>query len=145
MSTTLGQFQTEVIAHQHVLLEAVATVGMSPNSVEALDVGMASVPKARVRWPSFFCTQADYVGVLAYLLQNNLPFDLEVSAPDGGSGRYKLHPPLDPHTAQLLASIDPSQASMLAEMQGRVERVFEQLRKASPAAGKSQPGGHGDT
>ena len=127
---TENQFRTDVIAHQHVLLDAVATVGMSPNSVEALDLGFASVPKSRLRWPSYFCTQGDYVRVLAYLVQNNLPFDLEVSAPDGSSGRYQLHPPLDPHTAQLLASVDPSQAWMLAEMQSRVERVFEQLRNA---------------
>ena len=131
MTTTPNQFRTEVIAHQHVLLDAVATAGMSPNSVEALDLGFASVPKARLRWPSYFCTQGDYVRVLAYLLQNNLPFDLEVSAPDGGSGRYQLHPPLDPHTAQLLANIDPSQAALLAEMQNRVERIFEQLRQAA--------------
>lgn len=137
MSSTVCQLQTEVIANQQVLLEAAATVGMSPNAVESLDVVLANIPKARLRWPSFFCTQADYVRVLAYLLQNDLPFDLEVSALDGGSGRYQLHPPLDAHTAQLLASIDPGRASIVAETQSRVERVFEQLRKSAPVDGTS--------
>lgn len=124
------QFETAIIAHQHVLLDAAATAGMSPNAVEALDLGSATVPKARVRWPSFFCTQADYVRILAYLLQNNLPFDLEVAAPEGGSGRYQLHPPLDPNTAALLQRVDPCQAALMSEMQERVAEVFERLRRA---------------
>lgn len=123
-------FETEIIAHQHVLLDAVAVAGMSSNAVEALDVGFATVPKARVRWPSYFCTQADYVRVLAYLLQNNLPFDLEVAAPAGGGGRYQLHPPLDAHTAELLSRIDPRQAALMAGMQDQVAAVFERLRRA---------------
>lgn len=141
MTDNAAQFETEVVAHQHALLDAVATVGMSPNSVEALDFEGTSVPRARVRWPSYFCTRGGYVRVLAYLLQNNLPFDLEVSAPDGASGRYQLYPPLDPDTQHLLATIDPRQASLLAEMQSRVERVFEQLRRAGVEASSAQPEG----
>jgi len=132
------EFETVIIAHQHALLDAGAVVDLSPNAVEALDIGFANVPKARVRWPSFFCSQADFVRVLAYLLQNNLPFDLEVSAAEGASGRYQLHPPLDAHTLELLATIDPRRASALSEMQSRVERVFQQLRQGSASLGTSE-------
>lgn len=126
-----SQFHTEIVAHQHALLDAAAIAGLSANAIEAHDLSGVTVPQASLRWPSFFCDEGGYVRVLAYLLQNNLPFELEVAPCGLGGGRYKLHPPVDTHTQRILAAIDPRRASELDGMQARTHRVFERLRAAA--------------
>jgi hypothetical protein len=130
-------FETEITAHQHVLLDAAALVGLSANAVESLELHSLRVPQARVRWPSYFCDEAQYVGVLAYLLQNNLPFELEV-APESRRARYKLHPPFDAHTQHLLSQVNPAQAATLAEMQQHTQQVFQRLREAALPTGNAR-------
>ena len=133
-------FETEIVAHQHVLVEAAATIGLSRNAVESLDLEGLTVAQARVRWPSFFCDETRYVRVLAYLVQNNLPFDLEVTPHPKNGARYKLHPPLDPHTLNLLSQINPAQATALAEIQHHTHLVFQRLREATLPPADEQGG-----
>jgi len=124
--------ETEIIAHEHVLLEAARRAGLSANAIESQNLTGLAVPQGCVRWPSYFVDKTGFVQVLAYLVTYNLPYQLEV-APYGQAAaqRFKLHPPLDPHTLELLREIDPSSAAAMEEMRARAERVFERLSHAA--------------
>jgi hypothetical protein len=126
-------FYLEITAHRHALVEAADVLDLSPNVVgEAPGPGL-EVPCASFVWPSYFCDRGDVVRMLTYLLQHGLPFDIDVW-PDGLAGpRYRLHPPLDPHTRDLLAEVDPKTASRITDWETRIDHVFRRLRAAASA------------
>jgi hypothetical protein len=134
-AVTEPEFSAEILAHEHVLLEAAVTVGLSTNAVAQYEATGVSVPDGGLKWPSAFCDQVGFMCVLAYLLQKHLPFDLDVELGTGPSAaHYKLHPPLDASMRELLAALNPNDARRLAEMQDRCQRIFEHLRSRALAA-----------
>jgi hypothetical protein len=117
----------------HAMSEACEAAGLSPNAVEfhelTIDAHAPSATGASVAWPSYFCDKTGFVLVLAYLVRNNLPLELDIIVERAVSGhsRYRLHPALDPHSRAILASINPRQAEAIADLQARAEAVFARL------------------
>lgn len=129
-----GDWTVQVSSLPHAVAEACAVAGLSPNAVELRDLAVVnakpSASGAAVRCPSYFCDRTGFVLVLAYLVRNHLPFELEMFLETGrGGAAYRLHPALDPHSRALLAEIDPRQASEIADLQQRAAQVFERLRR----------------
>jgi len=133
-------WRVRVSGHPQALAEACAAAGLSPNALrwhdltlDAPDAGSGDgvgAAAASIEWPSYFCDKTGLVLVLAYLVRNHLPLDLDMflDRPGAGTSHYQLHPPLDPHTRGLLKRLNPQQARALDDLQDRAEAVFSRLR-----------------
>lgn len=118
------------------IAEACDAAGLSPNAVIFHDLMLSgerpSAAGASVDWPSYFCDKAGFVLVLAYLVRNHLPLemDIRVTRPESGTSHFRMHPPLDPHAKAILAAINPREAQAMEDLQARAESVFARLRDA---------------
>mgnify|MGYP006424877553 CR=1 FL=1 len=127
-------WRVRVSGHPQAMSEACGSAGLSPNALHLHELSLAedgpTAEAASIEWPSYFCGKTDFVLVLAYLVRNHLPLDMEILLvrPSSGESRYQLHPPLDTHTRHLLSRINPRQAAALNDLQDRTEAVFERLR-----------------
>lgn len=114
--------------------DACHAAGLSPNAMELHDLSVIqagpSASGASVTCPSYFCDRTGFVLVLAHLVRNHLPFELELLLKRDASGNstYRLHPALDSHTRALLAEINPRDAEAIADLQDRASTVFARLR-----------------
>ena len=126
-------WSVRVSALPQAMSEACDAAGLSPNAMAfhelTLQDGQPSAAGASVDWPTYFCDKTGFVLILAYLVRNNLPLELEVRVTRDFSGisRYRMHPPLDKHSLTILQSINPRQASVITDLQARTEAVFARL------------------
>lgn len=123
------------------MVDACAVAGLSPNAVRFQNIvmteGRAASDLASLEWPSYFCDKGGFVRVLAYLVQNNLPLDMdvEVNRRYSGHSSFRMHPPLDSHSLNILWQINPREAEAMVELNERAEAIFARLRRVHiPAA-----------
>jgi hypothetical protein len=116
--------------------EACDAAGLSPNAVIFHDLTLGgerpAAANASIDWPSYFCDKAGFVLVLAYLVRNHLPLEMDVriTRPSTGTSHFRMHPPLDPHAKAMLQAINPREAQAMADLNARAESVFARLRQA---------------
>ena len=126
-------WEVRINGHPRALAEACAAAGVSPNAMRLHDLDAPGHATASVEWPSYFCERTDLVLILAYLVRNHLPFDMQLVFPDAADATrgatYMLHPPLDEHSRALLSEINPRKSAALGDLQERVETVLARLRQ----------------
>jgi hypothetical protein len=129
-------WSVRVTSLPQAMSEACDAAGLSPNAVVfhnlALHGDGPSASGASVDWPTYFCDKAGFVLVLAYLVRNHLPLemDIRVTRPESGTSHFRMHPPLDPHAMAILQAINPREAQAIGDLQARAETVFARLRQA---------------
>lgn len=119
--------------------EACDAAGLSPNAVTfhnlAVHGDRPAASGASIDWPTYFCDKPGFVLVLAHLVRNHLPFemDIHVTRPQSGPSHFRMHPPLDPHARAILEAINPREAQAIDDLAARAESVFARLRQAHVA------------
>lgn len=117
------------------LAEACDAAAVSPNAVILHDVTLQgeelSADGASLDWPSYFCDKASFVLVLAYLVRNNLPLEMDVfvTRAESGTSSFRIHPPLDGHAQSVLSAVNPNDTQMISDLNARAEAVLARLRR----------------
>jgi len=119
------------------LREACRKTGIDPNAVVVEQIQprhKADAAEAYLEFPTYFCdTRHKFVLLLAQLVRRNLPLEVSLRqiAPKTEEliSFARIYPRMDDEIRRLLMQIDPQMAHTMADLNARIETVFERLRR----------------